>query len=64
MLNELKSGDPTVKTNLVAALNANFTKILAKFVQENNEVNNKLCRLGNNLKKYSIRILIIMETFL
>lgn len=38
MLNELKSGEPTVKTKLLAAMNANFSKILAKFVHENNDV--------------------------
>lgn len=38
MLNVLKSGDPTVKSKLVAALNANFTTILAKIVHENNDV--------------------------
>ena len=32
MLNVLKSGDPTVKSKLVSALNANFTSILAKIV--------------------------------
>lgn len=38
MLNQLKSGEATVKSKLIAALNANFTKILAKIVHENNDV--------------------------
>lgn len=38
MLNQLKSGEPTVKTKLVAALNSNFTTILKQIVHENNDV--------------------------
>jgi hypothetical protein len=38
MLNELKTGEDTVKIKLVSALNINFTKILKVIVHENNDV--------------------------
>jgi|LakMenEpi03Aug12_release.lakeMendotaPanAssembly.Ray.scaffolds.fasta_scaffold1208740_1 hypothetical protein len=38
MFNTLKSGDPTVKTKLIPAINANFSTILKKVVHENNDV--------------------------
>ena len=63
MLNELKSKEPTVKSKLIEALNANFNKTLAKYVKENNDVKIKIFRHGENLKKYTTIILILMVPF-
>lgn len=63
MLNELKSKEPTVKSKLLEALNANFTKILAKFVHENNDVKIKIFRHGKSLKKYTMIIMILTVPF-